>query len=281
MKRRLRAAVRAFMNPALRLPRPTPPPEGVQIVRDKLIDGRNVLVTGAGGLIGRSLINELIAHGANVWCTELTEALCARLQSQLTFPADKVRVMRADVIRSEDTDALLAALDAEKVTIDLLVNNVGIVTNDFPASFMTNVAGPMYLTDQIAKRMIERHTSGSIVFLTSIHQWSIFTRTRAYAPSKAAVGMLIRQLAVELAPHGIRVNGIAPGDVREDEAGNVVPYAFTPLEGTSVRPQFISRAVVYLASEYFSRYTTGSVITIDGGLSLFNYQCAVDAGLYP
>ena len=129
--------------------------------------------------------------------------------------------------------------------------------------------------------MAQAGVAGSIVFLTSIHQESVFTRTRAYGPTKAAIGMLIKQLAIELAPHRIRVNGIAPGDVREDEAGNVVPYGYTPLEGTSIPFPFIARGVVYLASDYYSRYTTGAVLTIDAGLSLFNYQCAHDAGLFP
>jgi len=281
LKKRLRAAVRAFLNPALRPPRPAVPPEPTRIVVDRLLDARNALVTGAGGLIGRSIVRELSAHGANVFCTEIDPDRCAALEREFPRANAGGRVFRADIADARATDAMLSALDDAGTTIDLLVNNVGIVVDDFSASFGTNVVGPADLTYKVARRMAERGTPGSIVFLTSIHQETIFTRTRAYAASKAAVGMLIKQMAVEFAADRIRVNGIAPGDVREDVSGKVVPYRFTPLEETSISPQYIARAVVYLASEYFSRHTTGSVIKIDGGLSLFNYQCAADAGLYP
>lgn len=279
MNKRFKAALRAFMNPALRLP-PPPVPEPVHIVVDKLLEGRNALVTGAGKNIGKSIARELLAHGANVFCTELDPGLCTSLRTELSGVPGTSRVFQADITSAADTDAVLKTLGGDNVAIDLLVNNVGIVVDDFHASFSTNVIGPAYLTERISRQMIDRQAAGSIVFLTSIHQRGVFTRTKAYAPSKAAVGMLIKQLAVELAPHRIRVNGIAPGDVREGEQGNPVCWGYTPLDGTSIRPQYIARAVVYLASDYFSRYTTGSVVTIDGGLSLFNYQCAFDAGLY-
>jgi len=279
--RRLRAAVRAFLNPALRLPRAIPPPELTRVVVDKLLEGRNALITGAAGLIGAGMARELLAHGANVFCTDVDPKRCAVLEADLAAVPGRSRVFAADVASPADTDRLIETLRRDGFAIDLLVNNVGIVVDDFAASFDTNVTGPAYLTEKVTREMIDRKVAGSIVFLSSIHQSSVFTRTKAYGASKAAVGMLIKQLAVSLAPHGIRVNGIAPGDVRVDERGGVVPYAFAPLEGTSISPQYIARAVIYLASDYFSRYTTGAVITIDAGLSLFNYQCAADAGLYP
>jgi NAD(P)-dependent dehydrogenase (short-subunit alcohol dehydrogenase family) len=280
LRRRVGAAVRAFLNPTFPRTRAILPPEPTRVVVDQLLEGRNALITGAGRNIGKSIALEFLAHGANVYCTEVEPARCETLQVELDRLGGRSRVFRADITKSEDTDRVLESLRESKVDIDLLVNNVGIVVDDFSTSFQTNVVGPVYLTDRVSQEMIQRHVAGSIIFLTSIHQDAVFTRTKGYAASKAAVGMVIKQLAVQLAPHRIRVNGIAPGDVREDEKGNVVPYVFTPLEGTSIKPQYIARAAVYLASEYFSHYTTGSIIKIDGGLSLFNYQCAADASLY-
>lgn len=281
IRKRLGAAARAFMNPALRQPRPVPPPEPAAVVVGRLLAGRTALVTGAGRNIGRSIVRELVAHGASVYCTDVDAASVERLATELGTPPGPRRAFQADVASAADTDRVLAALDEAGAAVDLLVNNVGIVSDDFAASFAVNVTGPMYLTDKIARRMKEGGRRGSIVFLSSIHQDTVFLRTRAYAATKAAIGMLVKQLAVQLAPDRIRVNAIAPGDVREDAAGDVVPYGYTPLEGTSVRPEFVARAVVYLAAEYFSRYTTGATVTIDGGLSLFNYQCAFEAGLFP
>lgn len=270
------AALRAFRNPALRQPRPIPPPEPTRIVVDQLMEGRTALVTGAGGLIGRSIVLELLGQGANVHCTDTDPGRLKNLEAALAGFPGKGWVHRADITRPEDSEAVVNAILAGGATVDLLVNNVGIVVDDFPASFATNVIGPMALTDRIARAMIDAKLDGSIIFLSSIHQETLFTRTRAYAATKAAVGMLVKQLAVQLAPSRIRVNGIAPGDVRE----TVARFAYTPLEGSSIPPQYIARAVVYLASDYYSRYTTGATVTIDGGLSLFNYQCALDAGLY-
>ena len=273
--------MRAFLNPALRQPSLTPPAEPVRIVIDKILAGQNVLITGAGQNIGRSIALEMLAHGANVYCTDIDRARCASLQAELALQPGVSRVYCSDVTKTSDSDALLQALADEKISLDLLVNNVGIVSDDFRASFDTNVVGPVHLANLVSQSMIRNHVAGSIIFLTSIHQDTIFTRKKAYGPSKAALGMVIKEMAVELAPRRIRVNGIAPGDVREDAEGRVVPYGYTPLEGTSIRPQYIARAAVYLASDHFSRYTTGSVIKIDAGLSLFNYQCAFDAGLFP
>jgi NAD(P)-dependent dehydrogenase (short-subunit alcohol dehydrogenase family) len=250
------------------------------MVVDKLLAGQRALVTGAGRNIGRSIARELAAHGADVYCTELDGASAERLAAELrAFPVAS-RVFQADVTVTADTDRVLSSLRDAGVTIDHLVNNVGIVGDDFAAAFATNVTGPMYLTDRIAAAMRDSGKPGSIIFLSSIHEATVFLRNRAYAPTKAAIAMLVKQLAVQLAADRIRVNAIAPGDVREDQQGNVERYGYTPLEGTSLRPQYIARAAVYLSSDYFSRYTTGSTVTIDGGLSLFNYQCAYEAGLF-
>jgi NAD(P)-dependent dehydrogenase (short-subunit alcohol dehydrogenase family) len=274
--RRFWAAIRAFRNPALRQPRLIPPPEPTRIVVDRLMEGRTALVTGAGGLIGRSIALELLGQGANVHCTDIDPGRLESLAAEMARFPGTARVHRADITRPEDGEAVLSAIREEGRTVDLLVNNVGIVADDFRESFATNVIGPMSLTDRVARLMIDAKVEGSVVFLSSIHQETLFTRTRAYAATKASVRMLVKQLAVELAPHRIRVNSIAPGDVR----GAVERFPYTPLEGSSIPPQYIARSVVYLASDYYSRYTTGATVTIDGGLSLFNYQCAMDAGLY-
>ena len=279
--KRAGAALRAFLNPALRQPRPVPPAEPTRVVMDRLLEGRTALVTGAGQGIGRSIALELAGQGASVYVTDVDEGRLAAVGRELAAFPVRSRAFQADVTRPEDTEALLAGLAAEGAAVDLLVNNVGIVADDLGASFATNVIGPAELTRRITGALVARRTPGSVVFLSSIHAHSVFTRTRGYGPTKAAVDALVRQLALELAPHGIRVNAIAPGDVREDERGDVAPWGYTPLEGTSVRPRYIARAVTFLSSEYFSRHTTGAILTIDGGLSLFNYQAAFDAGLFP
>jgi NAD(P)-dependent dehydrogenase (short-subunit alcohol dehydrogenase family) len=118
--------------------------------------------------------------------------------------------------------------------------------------------------------MINHKIGGSIIFITSIHQWTI-RKLMSYSASKAALGMMIKELALELAPDQIRVNGIAPGWVMLDSQGNPLNSKHTPLYQCSIDPCYIGRAAVYLASDYFSYSTTGTVLKIDAGLSLYNH----------
>jgi NAD(P)-dependent dehydrogenase (short-subunit alcohol dehydrogenase family) len=177
----------------------------------------------------------------------------------------------------------------ENVKIDILINNVGIQfekikiseinLEDWHKTFETNVFGPVYLTKFISQMMIDNCIAGSVIFITSIHQF-IPVRWSSYSSSKAALGMIIKELAIELSLHSIRVNGIAPGWVEEDEQGNLLPYEHCLLNKTSISPTYIGRTCVYLASDYFSKFTTGTVVTIDGGVSLYNSRVALNMPEY-
>jgi NAD(P)-dependent dehydrogenase (short-subunit alcohol dehydrogenase family) len=278
LKQRLGAGVKAFMHPSRPVVRPfAAQPE--RLVTDKLLAGTSALITGAARNIGRGIALEMAAHGADVYCTDIDAEGCSLLAAELAQLAIKSRVFLSDIGKSSDADSLCVALRNEGIEINALVNNVGIAASDMQQVLQTNVIGPAYLTEAISKRMIERGLPGSILFVSSIHQQTVHRWSAAYSASKGALGMLIKELALDLARHQIRVNGIAPGAVEEDQHGGTVPSPFTPLRGSSISPAYIGRAAVYLTAEYFSRHTTGSVVTIDGGLSLFNYMSAIEAGL--
>jgi NAD(P)-dependent dehydrogenase (short-subunit alcohol dehydrogenase family) len=127
----------------------------------------------------------------------------------------------------------------------------------------------MLLTKYIAQRMKKHSLSGSIIFLTSIHQFEP-VRWPSYSSSKAALGMIIQELAIDLAKYKIRVNGIAPGWTGRDHEGKLFYEKYSLLQQSSVDPCYIGRAAVYLAADYFSKFTTGTVLKIDGGTSLYN-----------
>ena len=84
--------------------------------------------------------------------------------------------------------------------------------------------------------------------------------------------MIVKELALDLAPHQIRVNGIAPGWTAEDKHQTPFRQRHAPLHNSSINPRYIGRAAVYLASDYFSKFTTGTVIKVDAGLSLYNHR---------
>lgn len=251
-----------------------------------LLAGRRALVTGAGRNIGTSLALEMGAQGAEILFTEIDAQRIRRLDHALRAKSVPCRGFLSDVTVEQDVDRLVTSLRRDGAEVDILVNNVGIdptstgeswrnTFHDMEKMFGTNVFGPLALTHRVAESMIRRKTGGSILFITSIHQW-IVRRGGVYSASKAALGMMIRELALDLAPHGIRVNGIAPGYVGVNDKGKTLPHAYTPLHRGSIEPRYIGRAAVYLASEYFSKRTTGTVVKIDAGLSLCNHL--VDQG---
>jgi NAD(P)-dependent dehydrogenase (short-subunit alcohol dehydrogenase family) len=250
-----------------------------------LLSGKNALITGAGRNIGRSIALEMARQGANIFFTDIDQERCILLEQELREYSVKCKGFVSDISKTEDSDALCNFLAQEKINIDILVNNVGFQfhndniqnfdLSECRRTYDANIIGPMYLTNRIVKMMLSSKIQGCILFVTSIHQ-SVPGKWICYSSAKAALGMIIKELSLDVAPHGIRVNGIAPGWVSENEQGMPFDFKYAPLYRTSINPCYIGRAAVYLASDYFSKFTTGSVITIDGGLSLFHYQMVQD-----
>ena len=220
-------------------------------------------------------------QGANIFFTDILKEGCANLEKELSTYPVKTRGFVSDISKSEDIDCLYNILIENQITIDILVNNVGIqfetigINNldlgEWQQTFQTNIFGPMYLTKLISQMMVSHSIQGSIIFMTSIHQQEVILWP-SYSSSKAALGMIIKELAVDLAPHGIRVNGIAPAWVAENEQGHPFTHKYHLLHNTSINPCYIGRAAVYLASDYFSKFTTGTILKIDAGVSLYNYR---------
>jgi len=258
------------------------------VMDNALLSGKNALITGAGRNIGRSIALEMARQGANVFFTDIDREQCIKLEQELKGFKGISRGFISDVAKTEDSDALCSVLAKEKTGIDILVNNAGIQferddmqnfdLTKWHETYTTNVFGPMYLTKQITQMMISSDIQGCILFITSIHQ-SVPGKWMCYSSTKSAMGMIVKEMSLDLSSHGIRVNGIAPGWVSENEQGLPFDFKYAPLHKSSINPCYIGRAAVYLASDYFSKFTTGAVITIDAGLSLFHYQMVHD--LFP
>jgi NAD(P)-dependent dehydrogenase (short-subunit alcohol dehydrogenase family) len=255
---------------------PRYPPDG----EGRLLGKRTALVTGAGTNIGRSIALEMARNGADILFTDIDDDRAKRLEQDLAeYPVD-TRGFRSDVSDPEAVDALCETILSDYAVPDILVNNVGIALPTrtllelrdaaLEKVFRTNVFGPLRLTRRLSEAMIDQRMAASVLFLTSIHQWEI-ERDISYTASKAALGMIINELAVDLAPYGIRVNGIAPGFVRADEQGHGYKNPHAPLHQRSIPPIYIGRAAVYLAADYFSLHTTCSVLKIDAGTTVMNH----------
>jgi 3-oxoacyl-[acyl-carrier protein] reductase len=238
------------------------------------------VVTGAGRGIGRGVATQLGQQGARVVAIDKDAGTLER-----DAPGDFYVPHCAD-LASHAVGAIAETVWAEYGPIDLLVNNVGIDTphgfldldeRTFDLVWETNLRGPWFFTKRLVEHMIAEQRRGAIVFVSSLHDTFIRTRPH-YSTSKAAVSMLVRELANELAPHGIRVNAVSPGVV---QSGHVAEPD-TPEEQAEIqrivplgrigRPNDVARMTAVLLSDEWAGYVTGANVRVDGGLGLHSWS---------
>lgn len=246
----------------------------------RLLAGKRVLIVGAGPNIGRGIARMCASAGADLVLVDVHDAPLQQLQVELAEFQVGVHVVAGDTTVAGDTVTLLERLEAADQLPDVLVLNVG--TNgtevgigetqiaDMEQLFRTNVFGHWFLADQLAARLRRAGRGASFVFITSIHQRTL-SGVPGYSASKAALGMLVRELAVQYAPQGIRVNAVAPGWTALDESQETPFHRTTPLHHSAVHPDYIGSAVLHLAADALSGHTTGASLTVDGGLSVHSY----------
>lgn len=247
------------------------------------LDGRTALVTGGGHGIGRHLSLGLAEAGADVVLVGRKPQPLADTAAAIEALGRRAWPLQGDLSRLEEIDRLLGRVSGEAPPIDILVNNAGVLwsapTLDYPMSawdkvFNLNVRSLFYLSQQVARGMRERG-GGSIVNIASISAWRSADDGEepvvAYNASKGAVVALTRDMAVKLAAHGIRVNGIAPGAFLTDmmnhlTADPAVQGAFEARipQRRSGSEDDIKGVVVFLAGPA-SAFMTGQTLVVDGG----------------
>jgi NAD(P)-dependent dehydrogenase (short-subunit alcohol dehydrogenase family) len=232
--------------------------------------GKVAIVTGGASGIGRGIAERFVAEGARVVIADVEkdsgEALAATLGADALF-------QRTDVSDPEQVGALVATAVEKFAGLHVMVNNAGVSgtmhrrfldddLDDFHRVMAVNVLGVMVGTRDAARHMATRG-GGSIINLTSIGGIQAGGGVMIYRASKAAVIQFTKSAAIELAYCEIRVNAIAPGNIRYEAAIRETMRADPPLkrEGT---PGDIAEAALYFASDR-SRYVTGTVLPVDGG----------------
>jgi NAD(P)-dependent dehydrogenase (short-subunit alcohol dehydrogenase family) len=239
------------------------------------LTGRAVLVTGASGNIGAGIARRVHAAGARVALHCATDRAAAdALAREL---GERSTLVQGDVER--DADRLCDAVVAAFGRIDGLVNNAGIqpvaalldLAADAVAEMLrVNVAGVVALTTAAARRMVAPGEGGAIVNISSIEGLQPALGHSHYATSKAAVAMHTRAAALELGPHGIRVNCVAPGLIDRPGLSDAWPegvarwHAACPL-GRLGTAEDIGDAVLILLSDA-ARWITGTTLVVDGGV---------------
>jgi NAD(P)-dependent dehydrogenase (short-subunit alcohol dehydrogenase family) len=247
---------------------------------------QRVIVTAGASGIGREIAAAFHGLGARVWVCDVDPAALQATEGALAGVQARV----CDVADPDACDAFVAEATAAMGGLDILVNNAGIAgpaapvqdiaTDDWQRTFAVNVHGQFYMA-RAAIPHIKAAGAGSIVCMASVAGKYAFPLRSPYAASKAAVIALARSLSVELGPHRIRVNAIAPGVVAGDRIRRVFTdraksrgISYDEMQaialravslGTMVDPEEIADLVVYLCSPA-GRSITGQVVSICGGL---------------
>ena len=240
--------------------------------------GKAALVTGASSGIGKHVALAYLQAGARVADAARHSEPLERVAADLAGAGEVVPV-RCDVTQRDQVSAMLDRVTAELGGVDIAVCNAGIVSvqalldmapEEFQRIQDTNVTG-VFLTAQAAARAMVRQGRGGVIITTasmSGHIINVPQPVGHYCASKAAVIHLTKAMAVELAPHNIRVNSVSPGYIRTELVEPLAEYhrqwePKIPL-GRMGRPDELTGLYLYLASEA-SSYMTGSDVVIDGG----------------
>jgi len=243
------------------------------------LSGRVAIVTGAGKGIGRGIALGFAEAGADVVCAARTQADIDAVADQVRRRGRQALAVRTDVMRTEDLEALARATVETFGRVDLLVNNAGgtlpraaLQTSErfFEAALRFNVTSAFLLSRLVVPRMVETAGGGAIVNISSRSSDMVQTSFVAYGAAKAALNMMTRNLAAEVAPK-VRVNAISVGGVATEALQVVLTNdalraefeANTPM-GRPGTVEDIAACALYLASPA-SGWVTGKVFQVDGG----------------
>jgi glucose 1-dehydrogenase len=258
----------------------------------KILAGQKALVTGANSGIGLGVAIALGQAGADVVVNYVEgDAVANAAVDEIRKSGVNAFAYQADVSSDEQVAGMFKRMVDEFGTIDILVNNAGLqrdaafhemTLTQWNTVLSVNLTGQFLCAREAVREFLRRGiipsvscAAGKIICMSSVHQEIPWAGHANYATSKGGIKLMMESLAQEVAPHRIRVNGIAPGAIRTpintaawqtkeayDQLMTLVPY------GRIGEPEDIARVAVWLASDQ-SDYIVGSTLFVDGGMTLY------------
>lgn len=244
------------------------------------LDGELALITGGGSGLGLAMARCMAAAGARVIVTGRREELLKEAVQEIGAQA---HYMTHDVTKLSEGTGLIEKIGKRHGDVTILVNNAGMhlkklavdtTDEDFLKVLTTHVLGSHALSRAVAPGMMQRK-AGSIVFIASMTSLFGLPQVVAYSAAKSAYLGMVRALATELSPHGVRVNAIAPGFIETEMSRKALAgdperkkkiLGRTPMARLG-EPTDIGMAAVYLCSPA-AKFVTGCVLPVDGGASI-------------
>jgi NAD(P)-dependent dehydrogenase (short-subunit alcohol dehydrogenase family) len=240
------------------------------------LDDRVALVIGAGSGIGEAAAKGLAAHGASVVCADAREESAERTAGAI---GDRAKALAVDITNTESVEKLFRTVVDQYQRLDIVVTTPGVNVRKHIAAYEDaefdrvvelNLKGTFRVLREAGRIMSERGV-GNIIAFSSIRSQVVEPGQGIYAATKAGIVQMVRALAAELGPKGVRVNAIAPGVVEtpltrqiKDRPDWYAAYAAKSVFGRWASADEMVGPVVYLASDA-SSFVTGSVLFVDGG----------------
>jgi len=253
------------------------------------LEGKTAIITGAGRGLGRATALLFAGEGAAVVVASLEPEEVSRTVGEICGSGGRAEGIALDVAREESARRAVDLAEERFGGVDILVNNAAVC---YPLDFLAgtqeqwdpamrvNFYGSLFFARECARSMVRHGRGGRIVNISSVNGFLGMPNSTQYNCAKGALDQLTRCLAVDLAPHGILVNGVAPGfmetrmavvnGVNEHETPDFQEFYVKRRKIPLARPcdpEEVAQAVLFLASPQ-NTYVTGHTLVVDGGLSI-------------